>query len=144
MSIGFEGQTIALPKLPRWIIKNDTLVVAMEGQRSAEISFAIDAMAAPKHFDQTITFGGRRLPPVPGIYKLDGDTLTVCTVLSGKSRPTAFEALAGSGRNVSVLQRVKEESRTSAGFLPKPKAQAEDGRTKAPAPSMSELQETAT
>jgi len=40
---------------------------------------------------------------VPGIYKLEGDTLTICTDEDG--RPTEFTANAGSGRQLMVLKR---------------------------------------
>jgi hypothetical protein len=43
-----------------------------------------------------------------GIYKLDGDTLTICSANPGKARPTAFESREESNVNLSVLRRVKK------------------------------------
>lgn len=44
----------------------------------------------------------------PGIYKLDGDTLTIC-VSAHQKRPTTFEPAAGSGLIRTVYKRVKKD-----------------------------------
>jgi uncharacterized protein (TIGR03067 family) len=45
-----------------------------------------------------------------GIYKIDGDTLTICgTRAKGADRPTRFEAPEGSGNIIYVLKRPKKE-----------------------------------
>ena len=44
---------------------------------------------------------------VHGIYKLDGDTLTICLDESGEARPAEFVSKAGSKVALVVLKRVK-------------------------------------
>ena len=47
--------------------------------------------------------------PIPGIYRLEGDTLTICTVdYPGQQRPTEFKAKSGKNRQgLLILKRAK-------------------------------------
>ena len=47
--------------------------------------------------------------PLTGIYRLDGDTLTVCYVLGSGARPTAFTSPPDTPIRLMVLRRVKDK-----------------------------------
>jgi uncharacterized protein (TIGR03067 family) len=52
--------------------------------------------------------GEEKAGSVPGIYKVEGDRLTVCYDMTGP-RPTTFESPAGSNVRLMVLTRVKKK-----------------------------------
>ena len=52
--------------------------------------------------------GGKKEPPIRGIFKTDGDTLTLAMSKDG-TRPTKFESPAGSRVMVMTLKRAKKE-----------------------------------
>jgi RNA polymerase sigma factor (sigma-70 family) len=82
----------------RWVIKGDRITIG-NGGRDEIGSVKVDSTRQPKEIDIiTRTAGG---PPVdhgnPGIYKLDGDKLTVCYSFNPdvQSRPTEFDTRDG-------------------------------------------------
>jgi uncharacterized protein (TIGR03067 family) len=67
--------------------------------------YKVDAKKNPSTID--ITAGRGPATGMAGIYKLDGDTLTMCLSMTGGDRPTAFESPDGSRVVLMVLKRVK-------------------------------------
>jgi RNA polymerase sigma factor (sigma-70 family) len=106
----------------RWTIKGDRIEVTDEFTDEATVlKLAISLDANPKHFDTTMIIVGKQKAIenegaglkdklVPGLYKRDGDTLSVCMRSADKlddGRPK--ELKAGEGVNFVVLERVKGE-----------------------------------
>jgi uncharacterized protein (TIGR03067 family) len=59
----------------------------------------------PKAYDSRATDPEGQTHEAVGIYKIEGDTLTVCYVAAGNDRPSEFKADAGSGAVVQVFKR---------------------------------------
>jgi uncharacterized protein (TIGR03067 family) len=71
----------------------------------------VDEKAQPKAIDWVNVKGGdgQDLPGSRAIYKLDGDTLTVCTGPPDGDRPTEFKVGEGRFPNLRVYSRQKDE-----------------------------------
>lgn len=68
----------------------------------------IDPSKSPKTIDVTMIEGPNKGQVMVGIYKFDGETLTVSFDPFGKKRPTEFKSPAGSENFVNVHKRVKK------------------------------------
>jgi uncharacterized protein (TIGR03067 family) len=93
-------------------VKNDefTEMISMDmggGKVSASVSkstVSLDATKKPKAIDYEFNQGGKKVTSL-GIYRLEGDTLTICSSRPGKERPTRFESKVGSGWSLTVYKR---------------------------------------
>jgi uncharacterized protein (TIGR03067 family) len=70
---------------------------------------ALDHKAKPAAIILKITTGADVDRVVKGIYKLEGDTLTICVAEPDKDRPTAFASKEGTGHTLLVFKRVKKK-----------------------------------
>jgi uncharacterized protein (TIGR03067 family) len=71
-------------------------------------SFKLDPSKNPKAIDISYTEGPAAGQTVKGIYKLDGDTFTICRALAESGdRPKEFTAPSGSGRMLFEFKRKK-------------------------------------
>jgi uncharacterized protein (TIGR03067 family) len=70
-------------------------------------SYKFDATTDPKIIDFTNLTEENKGQVLEGIYKVDGDTLTIClwSGMGTKSRPAIFEAKPGTGHVLVVLKR---------------------------------------
>jgi uncharacterized protein (TIGR03067 family) len=75
------------------------------GDKEKNLTYELDSTKVPKQ----ITVKGDDGKTQRGIYKLDGDTLTVCMgEEDSKERPTEFSTKAGSKAHLVVLKREKK------------------------------------
>jgi uncharacterized protein (TIGR03067 family) len=96
------------------VMRNHTAVIAgdrvkylLNGEVRTEWAITLDATKKPGVFDQRKVGGRVGLGEVmPGIYRLEGDTLTICYRQNGTERPANFD---GSQRDnwLDVMKRQK-------------------------------------
>ena len=87
----------------KWTMSRRDRKVGGDGRR-----FAFDPKANPATIDLDPNPGGENNQVIPGIYKVERDTLTVCLAQTSRAtRPTSFEATDGSGTVLYVFKRMK-------------------------------------
>ena len=86
-------------------VEKDHVVWKRDGKSFAGTTIAIDPSRGPKTIDVIPDGGKNRCERVLGIYKLDGDTLTICMAAPGQPRPTALRAEKGSGWTLRTFRR---------------------------------------
>jgi uncharacterized protein (TIGR03067 family) len=79
-----------------------------------EGTFKLDESRAPKTIDMTFTIGPEKGNTALGIYKLDGDTWTICLTVTAKERPTTFATKKGSGLALEELTRGETAQKAEA------------------------------
>ena len=77
-----------------------------------EAEYTLDPSKNPKAIDISYKQGPAAGQTIKAIYKLEGDTLTICRALTQKDeRPKEFAAPAGSGKFLFEFKRNKGSSR---------------------------------
>jgi uncharacterized protein (TIGR03067 family) len=69
----------------------------------------LDPSANPMTIDVTYTEGDIKGRTAAGIYKIEGDLLTICRSAPDQLRPTGFASQPGSGHTLMSYQREKTE-----------------------------------
>jgi uncharacterized protein (TIGR03067 family) len=87
--------------------KGDNMKITLRGELVAEHKIKIDAAKSPKSIDLTPPEGPDKGKTEPGIYKIEGDRLTLCVNDAGKDRPAAFATKDGTKISLFVLKRAK-------------------------------------
>jgi uncharacterized protein (TIGR03067 family) len=72
-----------------------------------EIKFHLEPAATPQEINYLYLDGLKKGVKEKGIYKLEGDQLTLCIAQSGQKRPEDFASKKGTGQQLMVLKRLK-------------------------------------
>jgi uncharacterized protein (TIGR03067 family) len=73
-----------------------------------EGTFTVDPAKKPAEMDIKGTDGPNKGKTIKAIYKIDGDTVTICYELGGGDRPTKFESKADTKQFLAVYKREKK------------------------------------
>jgi uncharacterized protein (TIGR03067 family) len=90
-------------------VDGDRVVWRRDGKSFSASTFVLDPKADPKTIDLHADGGPGRDKVVRGVYKLEGDRLTLCTADPDEPRPDAFRAEPGDRWTLMVFDREKEE-----------------------------------
>lgn len=86
-------------------VEQDHVVWRRDGKSFAGTRIELDPLRHPKAIDVIPDGGKDRGERVLGIYKLEGDRLTICMAAPEKPRPKAFKADKGSGCTLRTFLR---------------------------------------
>jgi uncharacterized protein (TIGR03067 family) len=108
VSYALDGQEASVEDMKRFQLIIDTAgktTAVQDGKPFIASTTKIDPTADPKTMDITFTLGPDKGRTALAIYKLEGDTMTICRAAPGKDRPTKFSSKPGSGHTLMVYAR---------------------------------------
>jgi uncharacterized protein (TIGR03067 family) len=96
-------------------IKQLRLTLTKEGGYKTELgeqvlfdsTCKLDTAKQPPQIDMIGTEGANKGKTAQGIYRLEGDRLTICYTMPGHERPTQFESQPGSGATLVTWRRAR-------------------------------------
>jgi uncharacterized protein (TIGR03067 family) len=89
------------------VVKGERATFMYKDKERGAASLKVDPGQSPAHYDITYEDGPAKGTTLKGIYKFEGDTLTMCAGGIGKGRPTEFASKPGSGAMLYVSKRAK-------------------------------------
>jgi uncharacterized protein (TIGR03067 family) len=96
------------PATVQWVKRvtrgNQTSVIAGP-QTMLKVEFTFDPSTSPPSIDYLNLHGSTKGKRQAGIYRFEGDVLTVCTAAPGAARPAEFTSGRGDGRSLTVWKR---------------------------------------
>jgi uncharacterized protein (TIGR03067 family) len=104
---GIKGGKPSPPEGAMMEFTKEGTMVLKERDKVIPGTYKTDAKKTPGELDISISAGGQNLS-LPGIYKIDGDTLTICFAFGG-DRPKKFESPEGSATTLITLKREKKK-----------------------------------
>lgn len=94
-------------KNARFLFRGERFVQELGERTLAKGTFHLDSESDPQTIDLTMSQGEDKGKTILGIFRRDGDVLTICGAGPGGERPTEFAARDGSGHTLITCQRVK-------------------------------------
>jgi uncharacterized protein (TIGR03067 family) len=89
--------------------QDGTVVATKNGKPEPDSGrFTHDPKKTPAEFDLTEPRGGGKGMTILGIYKIEGEMLTICMAPMGE-RPTKFESPAGGMTMIMTFKRMKKD-----------------------------------
>ncbi len=109
VSVTVDGKTQEEDEIKdRFVVVKGAKATAMyKDKERGTASMKIDPSTSPAHVDNTYEDGPAKGSTLKGIYKFEGNTLTICYGGLGKDRPTEFASKPGSGTILVIEKRVK-------------------------------------
>lgn len=103
----FDGKAQPMPAAGQRVLEfGDKEFTAYDGDKKGRtLGFALDPTATPKRFDLLRPGKDEK---AEGVYKLDGDKLSLCYAEPGAARPDKLESKAGARVFLLELERVKK------------------------------------
>lgn len=103
------GQAVAAADLKKreLFFGGNVFVFRREGKVHQAGLAKLDPAAAPRTIDLNVREGEPKGESLPGIYSLDGDTLTLCVQPKGEERPDGFKPEAKSGAILITAKKPK-------------------------------------
>lgn len=89
----------------RRTVEGARVIWSRDGKRFSATGLELDPGATPPALDLIPEGGPRRGERVLGIYRLEGDRLTICVADPGTPRPDTFSAATGGRRTLMILER---------------------------------------
>lgn len=91
------------------IVEKDHVVWKREGKSFAGTTVKLDPSTRPASIDVIPDGGPNRDKASFGIYKLEGEILTICMADQGAARPKEFKAEKGSRHTLMVFDRLNQK-----------------------------------
>jgi uncharacterized protein (TIGR03067 family) len=87
------------------VVEDDHVVWYRDGKSFAGTTIRLDPSETPRAIDVIPDGGPQRGKAVLGIYRLEGDELTLCMAAPDAPRPKRFDAPKGSGQTLMTFRR---------------------------------------
>jgi uncharacterized protein (TIGR03067 family) len=103
------GVTMPVARLStvRWAITGDKYAFAL-GDSEEEGTVKVDATKKPPAIDLAVATGEAKGREQLGIFKVDGDVVTICLARPGKDRPTEFTSTRSNRQILMTVKRARK------------------------------------